>query len=989
LWCMLRIALFLILLLHLCFCSSGQELPLYNGSEYTGFYHGVNGHPFYKSDSLLDADVFYDGVLYKNLRIGFNLADNAIYIKEPGLGYAIQLVNDKIAYFIIGSSKFINVRQPGEPVFYEVIYKDGIKVYVLRQKQLKQAFRPEDPMKFVEYTSYFVARGGKLVKVKSLNAVNASMKTDSLMNSQLVLNDTIQSSPLSRKYFEENQVHEIGNENKEVKKNLISLGGYVTDAKTGESVIGISVAVDSSTASVTTDQFGFYSINLPPGKHTINFSGAGINPARRTIILNEDGRLNLSVTAQVNSLKTVVVTAEKNSKIKSPQMGIEKLNIKTIKQVPVVFGEADVLRVVTTLPGVSTAGEASTGFNVRGGSTDQNLILFNEATIYNPSHLFGFFSAFNPDIIKSVELYKSSIPEKYGGRLSSVLDIVSREGNSKKISGTGGIGPLTSKLTLEGPVSFKPAGENRNPSTTFIASGRATYSDWLLNALPDERYNNSRASFHDINLTLTHSPDKKNSIYLTGYLSNDKFKLNNDTSYKYGNSNINLKWKHVFNNKLYSVVTGGYDKYKYSVTSDNNKVNAFDLDFDINQVHFRTNFTYSPTNNHSIDVGIQTVYYRLHPGSLQPASDESLIEPDVLQQEQALETAIYVGDNYNITSNFTIDAGLRYSVYNFLGPSSVDQYPPGIPKDTAVVTSVYYEKGKVIKTWHAPEFRFAARYLLSEISSLKIAFNTTRQYIHMLSNTTIVSPTDIWKLSDNNIMPQSAYQVSAGYYRNFNQSIIETSFEVYYKRMKNVLDYKSGARLVMNHHIAADVINAEGKSYGAEFMLKKTSGKLNGWVSYTYSRVFLQQNDSLAGERINKGEPYPANFDKPHNLNVIGNYRFTHRFSLSMNIVYTTGRPVTVPVAIFDMGGSQRVFYSERNQYRIPDYFRTDISFTIEGNHKLKQRIHNSWSFGVYNMLARQNPYSVYFKEEGGIVKGYQLSIFGTAIPFVTFNFRF
>lgn len=986
-----KITILSLMCLMLCSFSLAQELPLYNGAEYTGFYHGVNGHPFYKTDSLLEADIFYDDILYRGIKIGFNLADNEVYIKEPRQGYAIRLVNDKIGYFIIDGHRFIKIPEAGGYRFYEVIYKNGVKVYVQRNKLLRQAFRPEDPMKFVEYVTYYVAKKGRLSKIPGLSAVKPAMKNDSILIYSV---DNIKSSqpppPLIKKSFEENRVYEVGAENKDNKKMQLSLAGYVKDAKTGESVIGVNIDVDSSAFYTTTDQFGYYSIDLPPGKHEINFSGAGIVATRRQVVLNENGKLDVTVNAQTNSLKTVVVTAEKNSRVKNPQMGIERLASKTIKQVPVVFGEADVLRVVTTLPGVSTAGEAGTGFNVRGGSTDQNLILFNEATIYNPSHLFGFFSAFHPDIIKTVELYKSSVPEKYGGRLSSVLDITSREGNNKKLAGSGGIGPLTGKLTLEGPLTFKKKSENRDPSTTFIASGRTTYSDWVLKALPDERYRNSRASFNDISLNITHSADKKNSIYFTGYLSNDKFRLNNDTSYHYGNKNINIKWKHVFHNKLYSIVVGGHDHYGYNIENDKNPVNAFKLNFNINQAHFRTAFTYSPSNAHSIDFGIHTVYYKLYPGSYLPNSEQSIVMPDKLQPEQALETALYFGDRYNINSDLAISAGIRYSFFNFLGPYNADEYIPGIPRDTNTITgNKPFGTGKIIQTWHAPEFRLAARYSISENSSVKLAFNTTRQYIHMLSNTTIVSPADTWKLSDNNIKPQQGYQLSAGYYRNFKSNTIETSVETYYKRMKNVLDYKSGARLIMNHHIAADVINAKGKSYGVELMVKKLSGKVNGWISYTWSRTFLRQDDSLAGEIINRGEYYAANFDKPHNLNVIANYRFTHRFSLSLNLVYTTGRPVTVPVAIFDLGGSERVYYSDRNQYRVPDYFRTDISFTIEGNHKIKQRTHNSWSFGAYNLFARKNPYSVYFKQEGGIIKGYQLSIFGTIIPFVTYNFRF
>lgn len=491
-------------------------------------------------------------------------------------------------------------------------------------------------------------------------------------------------------------------------------------------------------------------------------------------------------------------------------------------------------------------------------------------------------------------------------------------------------------------------------------------------------------------MNITHNFNNKNSLYITGYISHDKFKLNNDTSYSYGNINGNIKFKHIFNNQLFAVLTAGQDHYEYTVSSESNSFDAFKLNFDINQLHARAAFSYSPNNAHAIDFGFNSILYKLHPGSYQPNSEKSLVVPQTLQTEQALESAFYIGDKYTVSSKLSLNLGLRYSIFNYLGPQNVYIYAPGVPKDSSSISdTVQFAKGNVIKTYQAPEYRMAARYTLNESSSLKLSFNTTRQYIHMLSNTTVISPTDTWKLSDGDIKPQQAYQFSAGYYKDFNSSSIETSVEVYYKRMEHVLDYKSGARLIMNPHIATDVINARGKSYGAEFSVKKVTGKLNGWISYTYSRTLLQQDDPFAGEKINNGEYYPASFDKPHNLNVIGNYRFTHRISVSANVVYTTGRPITIPIAIFELGGAQQVYYSKRNEFRVPDYFRADVSMTIDGNHRLKQRTHNSWSFGLYNITARKNPYSVYFVQQQGVVNGYQLSIFGTIIPFLTYNFRF
>lgn len=780
----------------------------------------------------------------------------------------------------------------------------------------------------------------------------------------------------------ENKLFQIGIKTNTIKQGSATLAGYVRDIKTGEAIIGAAIYIDNPPIGVTTDQFGYYSFTLPRGRHSLKITSVGMKETKRQIILYSDGKLNIDLQEFVASLKVVTVISEKNSNVKGLQMGVERMNIKTIKQVPVVFGEADVLRAVLSLPGVTSVGEASTGFNVRGGSADQNLILFNDATIYNPSHFFGFFSAFNPDVVKDVELYKSSIPEKYGGRLASVLDVTTRDGNKKKLSGAGGIGPLTARLTLEGPIV--------KDKTTFIIGGRTTYSDWLLKTLPNEDYKNSSASFYDANVRIAHEINAKNNLYLTGYISNDQFKLNNDTLYRYRNKNANIKWRHNFNNKFYGIATVGYDGYEYSVSSTHNPVNAYKLAFDINQTNARLDFAYAASASHTIDFGINSIYYQSHPGSFTPLGEKSLVVPDYVQGEQGLESAAYLGDKWSISSKFSINAGIRYSMFNYLGAHSVYSYVPGQPRTENTITdTTSYAKNKNIKTYQGPEYRVALRYSLSDNASLKLSYNTLRQYIHLLSNTTTISPTDIWKLSDPNIQPQTGEQYSLGYYQNFKSNTIETSIEVYYKRMNNYLDYKSGALLIMNHHIETDVLTTRGKAYGVELMIKKLSGKLNGWVSYTYSRTLLQQDDPLAGETINHGDYYPANFDKPHNVNFIGNYRINHRFSISVNVVYSTGRPITLPVAIYDLGGSQRVYYSDRNQYRIPDYFRTDLSMNIEGNHKIKKLKHSSWTIGVYNLTGRKNPYSIYFTEENGVIKGYKLSIFGTVIPSITYNFKF
>lgn len=784
-----------------------------------------------------------------------------------------------------------------------------------------------------------------------------------------------------KKALAENQLIEIGNKANHT-PGKATIAGYIRNDQTGEPIAGADISADTMTLAVASDQFGFYSLTLPKGRHQIRITGSGMKDTRRLVSLYSDGKLNIEMQEAVTTFKAVVVSAEKNSNTQSVQMGVNRLNIRTIKQVPVVFGEADVMKVIQSLPGVTSVGEASNGINVRGGSTDQNLILFDDATIYNPSHLFGFFSAFNPDVVKGVELYKSAIPEKYGGRLSSVLDVSMLDGNNKKWSGVAAIGPLTSKLTLEGPL--------QKEKTTVVAAVRTTYSDWLLNNIPGNAYQNSKANFYDANLRITHIIDPKNTLYVMGYLSSDWFNLDNDTTYRYSNANANIKWKHLFNNKSNALFAFGVDHYRYSVSDSHDSVNDFKLGFNINQTYFRGEFSYAPDNRNAISYGVSSIYYKLHPGDYTPLGGESIVIPNIVPAEQALESAAWLGDQYTVNSRFSISAGLRYSVFNYLGPHDVYNYAPGVPLSTStIVDTSHYGKGKIIKTYSAPEIRLSARYALSDDASLKISYNTLQQYIHMLSNTVSISPTDIWKLSDPHIKPQQGDQVSLGYYENFKSGNIEASVEVYYKRIHNYLDYKSGATLLLNPHIETDVVNTKGKAYGVEFLLRKLTGRLNGWISYTYSRTFLRQDDPLAGESINNGRWYPADFDKPNNLNIIANYRITHRYSFSANVIYSTGRPITLPLSIFVLDGSPGLYYSERNQYRIPDYFRTDVSVIIDGNHRVHQKTHNFWTLGVYNLFGRQNPYSVYFVEQNSKIQGYQLSIFGTLIPFVTYTIKF
>ena len=780
----------------------------------------------------------------------------------------------------------------------------------------------------------------------------------------------------------ENTLIEIGIKTKTIEGGQANLAGHIRDSNNGEPLIGAMIYIDNPRIGVATDQFGYYSINLPKGKQTLLLQCIGYKDTKRQVILYSEGKLDLEMIEDVIPLKEVVIESEKDINIAGMQMGVERLDAQSMKKVPPVLGEVDVLRIALTLPGVQSVGEGANGINVRGGNADQNLMLLNDAVVYNPTHLFGFFSSFNPDVIKSVELHKGGIPAEFGGRISSVFEVQTKEGNNKKFVGSGGISPVTARLAFEGPIIKNKA--------SYIIGGRSTYSDWILKQIPNDAVNNSKAAFYDLYGKISYDINDKNTIFASGYFSQDDFSFDSDTTYSYSNENAALQWKHIFNNKLYGVFAGVYSGYNYDISSTANEVNAFSMDYSIKNINGKIDFSYFPTTKHKVDFGFSSIYYGLEPGSLKPQGNGSLIVPILLQNEQGLESAIYLSDKYDISDRLSIYFGLRYSYFNYLGPKTVNEYAPDGPIDEDTKTGEKtYGDGENIKTYGGPEIRFSARYSLDRETSLKFSYNKMRQYIHMLSNTTSISPTDTWKLSDSYFKPQVGDQVSLGIYRNFKSNTIEGSIEGYYKTIDNLLDYKSGAQLVLNEHIETDIIGGQGESYGVEFLLKKKTGKLNGWLSYTYSRSLIKIDSEFHGESINNGDYYPTSYDKPNAFNLLSNWKFSRRLSVSSVISYSTGRPITYPIAKYTYNGTERLHYSERNQFRVPNYFRLDLSLNVEGNHKVKKLNHSSWTFAIYNVTGRDNAYSIYFVSNEGEVKGYQLSIFAEAIPTITYNFRF
>lgn len=784
----------------------------------------------------------------------------------------------------------------------------------------------------------------------------------------------------------ENFVFEIGNRKLMRSREPSTLAGYVKNEETGEPVEGALVYIESPFTATSTDESGFYSLSLPTGKHTIIIQFVGMKTTRRTIVLFSSGKLNVDMPVDVIALQEVMVEADRDINVRNVQMGVSKINIEEVKTVPIVLGENDIMKIATTKAGVQSVGEGASGFNVRGGKADQNLILINDAPIYNASHFFGFFSVFNSDAIRSMDLFKSGIPAKYGGRLSSVFDIQSRKANKEQFAGKGGISPITSRLTLEIPLIKE--------KTSLLVGGRTTYSNWVLSNVKNAGFRENNVSFFDVIAELDHKIDEKNSLSISSYISRDKFRLSSDTlfsfsDFSYMNGNGSIKWNHRFSDNFEGVFSGIFSRYNYDLFYDESPPNAFTQDFDIHESTLKADLNYYLDEIHKIGFGMVTKLYGINPGEKRPEGDESIVAPEKISDESGLESAVYISDKYDVNESLSLYGGLRYVIFNSLGPRDVFTYEDGLPKNSDTqIDSTRYRQGEIVKTYHGPEWRFSARYALNDLSSVKLSLSRTRQYVHTLSNSASLSPTDTWRLSGRHILPQTADQVALGFYRNFFRNTVEVSVEGYYKRLQELIDFKTGSTFLLNEHIEREVLQGPGKSYGVEFSLTK-AGRLNGWFNYAYARTFIRLDGDHQEERVNGGQFFPTAYDKPHTANLVANYKLTRRLSFSLNTTYATGRPVTVPVAAFDFKGSQNIHFSGRNAFRIPDYFRVDFGISLEGNHKIEKLSHSFWSLSIYNVTGRDNPFSVFFDVKEGEVKGYQLIVFGNAIPTLSYNFEF
>ncbi len=748
-----------------------------------------------------------------------------------------------------------------------------------------------------------------------------------------------------------------------------TISGKISDSETGEDLIGVSVLAPEIVKGVASNSYGFFSLTLPAGTYLIRFSYLGYNSEERDIILDENFIYDVELKPTVLDIDEIIVSSERDDRnISGTETGLEILNLKKIASIPVIFGEKDLLKTIQLLPGISTGSESSTGLNVRGGSTGQNLIILDEAPVYGSSHLAGFFSVFNSDAIKDVTIYKGGVPASYGERASSVIDIKMKEGNNKSFSMSGGIGLVSSQLTVEAPLI--------KDRMSFILSARRTYADLIAKAiLPEDLLRNDmQFYFYDANAKLNYTINQNNRIFLSGFFGKDVFSLGSDIGTNWGNATGTLRWNHIANKRLYLRSSLIYSRYSYGFIFGQTSLR---LKTGIEDIIFKEDATLYVNPDNTLKFGVKATYHYFKPGEL--LVDDNFNLGMAAGEKRAIQAAFYIQNEQNITNNLTANYGVRVSGFSQIGPgwfyNYLDQREP--------VDSSYFDKGKIVDLNISIEPRVAVNYRFNQESSLKLSYNRMSQYLHLLSNTTSGSPADVWIPTSNNLKPVFVDHISAGFFRNFMENSVETSVEIYYKSINNTVDYKDGADIIFDKHVESQLVTGIGRSYGIEFYAEKKTGNLNGWISYTLSRT----ENKIEG--INKYKWYPVRYDKTHDLSIVTTYKLSNRLNISCIWVYSTGNAVTFPSGKYIIDNNPVPLYTERNGYRMPSYHRLDMSLTL--NSKKDRRFKSSWDLSVYNLYNRYNAYMITFRESEtvqGETEAVQLSLFGI-IPSLTWKFKF
>lgn len=753
----------------------------------------------------------------------------------------------------------------------------------------------------------------------------------------------------------------------------VTINGYVRDTKSGEMLAGVTVINNILKQGTSTNIDGFYSLTVPSGNFDLQFSYIGYETVSKKGFAEKNTTLDIDIGPTETRLGEVIIEGKRtDDNVRAVEMSLVKLDTRTIRMVPAFLGEIDLIKVLQLLPGVQSTSEGSTGFSVRGGSTDQNLIILDEATIHNASHLMGFFSVFNNDAIKDVTLYKGDIPAAYGGRLSSLLDVRMKDGNAKKLGVTGSVGTISSKLTVEGPII--------KDRTTFLVAGRRTYADLFLPFAKDKSMRGNKLFFYDLNMKLAHILNDKNRFYLSGYGGRDIFK-NKFAKIGFGNQAATLRWNHLFSAKLFLNTNLIYSRYNYEIGAIENNANSFTWNSTMRDYSLRFDFTHYLNNKHTLRYGAASIWHKLYPGSAYGPGSNSLFTRFVLPAEYAFEHSLYATDEFKVNKNLTVKYGLRLALFQNTGPGTYYNFD----KSFNVVDSTVYSKGTVFNTYTSLEPRIAFTYLISHIMSVKGSYSHTAQFLNLAQNSTAGTPLDIWFPATPNVKPQLCDQFATGYFLNFRQNMYEVSAEVYYKDLRNVIDFRDHAQLILNQYLEGELRIGKGYSYGIETMIRKNSGRLTGWLNYTYSRGYR-----IIPE-INYGTKYNAPYDKPHAVNVVVNYDISKRFTASATWVYATGLPVTFPTGRAVIGNAIIPIYSNRNAYRMADYHRLDLSVSLRGKEKPGKKWYSEWNLSVYNAYNRHNSWSINFIEDVNnpnvtyAEKTYLFSV----IPALTYNLKF
>ncbi len=761
----------------------------------------------------------------------------------------------------------------------------------------------------------------------------------------------------------------------------LRLSVLVRDGVTKKPIPGASLFIAETKAGAQADSAGLVSLSHPPGVLTIYVSAVGYLRGRETIVLDFNKRVEYFLQPRSTDLEEVDVRATREDKnIKTVQMGQIQLNMPDLKRMPVVLGEADILKALTLQAGVTTAGEGAGGFNVRGGRADQNLVLVDGAPLFNTSHLLGFYTNVNPDLVQDVSLSKGAYSAQYGGRVSSLLLMSTRTGNKDGWRVSGGVSPVSVRAVVDGPITKK---------LTLLAGGRVAFPNYLLRLFPTASVKNSRAFFYDGTLKLTYTPDERNTISASAYRSQDKFRFPGDTLYGWNSDVLTGRWSYLIRPNLQLNLTGLYSGYHLNVDGVT-PGQTFRFTSYIEQREAKADVFYTLNQKHKIQVGVNAILYGIQTGAVRPTGENSSINPQQINPERGRELGGYVNTEWELTPRITLLAGLRYSAFAFLGPQTVYSYAENVPISPETVTdSVRYGNGQVAQTYSGLEPRLGLRVQFAKNTALKVSAGRSRQYVNLISNTTAITPLDFWKLSDRYVPPQIADQVSVGLFQNLRDNTFELSVEGYYKRLQNQIDYRYGADLVLNSTLETALLQANGRAYGVEFGVGKNKGKLTGQFNYTYARSLIAVQTPFDELQINGGEYYPAYIDRPHTLNIQARLALSHNWTFSTNFVYYTGVPATYPDGQYVYNGEPVQDYSQRNADRIPDYHRLDVAFSKDTRFNKAQRRYGIWTLGIYNLYAQKNPYSIYFTRYNQRTESYRLSVFGTLIPSIAYNLYF